>query len=357
MFAATEYLRWADKHYGKVLFDLGRSGVFGTDRPMLDIPKNLEDFAAWDTLHMRIAAYNGVAVDEVIPTFGASHALWVAYTSLISPGDEVLIERVTYEPMYRIAEGIGAKVSWFERDASSRFELEPICVARAITDRTRVVALTNLHNPSGVRADESAIRAVAQIAAAHNAYLLIDEVYAPFDSLCDEYGVWGGSARNLAPNIVTVGSLTKCYGLGGHRMGWVLGPQEVIAHGNDALLTSLGSAPLPWMAIGVRAFDCLPTFAAWSQSKIAGKRERIDTWFSARPYLMWTAPREGLFGFVIDTRTDENFMDRIERGIRQYSIVVAPGAFFGVPNAFRLAWAIEEVKLDSALNHLAQLID
>jgi hypothetical protein len=86
MFAATEYLRWADKHYGKVLFDLGRSGVFGTDRPMLDIPKNLEDFAAWDTLHMRIAAYNGVAVDEVIPTFGASHALWVAYTSLSLKG-------------------------------------------------------------------------------------------------------------------------------------------------------------------------------------------------------------------------------------------------------------------------------
>ncbi len=356
MFAPTEYLRWAIKHYGNVSLDLASSGVAGKNRPSLDVPGDLASLTAtWDAIRGRIATYNGVAASEALPAFGASHALWVAYASLLTPGDEVLIERVTYEPMHRIAQGVGAKITWFDRSASSRFELDPAEVARAITDRTRVVALTNLHNPSGVRADASAIREVARIAGARGAHVIVDEVYAPMGSFCDARGIWGESARHLAPNIVAVGSLTKCYGLGEHRIGWVLGPEDVIARGDDALLATLGAMPLPWMAIGVHAFDRLPAIAEWVCATIGGKRERVEAWLAARAHLAWSAPQEGLFGFAVDTRTDEDFTARIERGIRDHGVVVAPGAFFGVPNAFRLAWSIDGDKLDDALARLGEV--
>jgi len=357
MFAPTEYLRWATKHYGNVSFDLGRSGSFGADKPALDLPAELESFAAWDELRARIGAYNGVAVAEAIPALGTSHALWLAYASLLSPGDEVLIERVTYEPIHRIAEGVGARVAWFERSAESSFALDPAHVARAITPRTRLVALSSLHNPSGVRADDDALREIARIASTHGAHVLVDEVYAPFDSLCDARGAWGQSARHLAPNIVAVGSLTKCYGLGPHRVGWMLGPREVIARGEDALVASLGHAPLPWMAIAVRAFERLPAFAAWSRASFAGKRARVDAWVAARPHLAWSAPRAGLFGFAVDTRTKGDLTARIEQGVRDHGVIVAPGAFFGVPNGFRLAWSIDAAKLDEALARLARVVD
>ena len=80
-------------------------------------------------------------------------------------------------------------------------------------------------------------------------------------------------------------------------------------------------------------------------------------WFAARSHLAWSAPAEGLFGFAIDTRTSEDLTARIERGIRDYGVVVAPGGFFGVPNAFRLAWSIEEAKIDEALALLAHVVD
>ncbi len=357
MFAPTEYLRWAGTHYGNVSFDLGRSGMFGADRPALDLPAELESFAAWNELRARIASYNGVPIDEALPAFGTSHALWVAYSSLVSPGDEVLIERITYEPIHRIAEGIGARVTWFERSAESRFALDPEVIARALTPRTRVIALSNVHNPSGVRADDHALREIARIAAKQGAHVLVDEVYAPFDSLCDARGLWSGSARLLAPNVVAVGSLTKCYGLGAHRVGWVVGPREVIARGDDALVASLGHAPLPWMAIAVRAFDRLPAFAEWSRRTFAGKRARVDAWIAARPHLAWSAPREGLFGFAIDTRTSDDLTSRIEQGIRDHGVIVAPGAFFGVPNGFRLAWSLDASQLDEALARLARVSD
>lgn len=357
MFLPTKYLRWATRHYGSVSFDLGRSGVSGKDQPALDVPPDLENFARWDELRARIASYNGVAVEEALPAFGTTHALWTAYTSLLSPGDEVLIERVTYEPMHRIAEGVGAMVTCFERAATSHFALDPALVARAMTKRTRVVALTNLHNPGGVRAEDNALREVARIAAAQGAYVVVDEVYAPFGSLCDARGVWGKSARTLLPNIVAVGSLTKCFGLGAHRIGWVLGPRDVIARAEDALTASLGHPPLPWMAIGVRAFDRLPDFGAWSRATMAGKSDRVAAWFAARPHFEWSASREGLFGFAIDKRTQEDLTPRIEWGVRDHGVIVAPGAFFGVPNAFRVAWSIERDKLEEALVRLAHVVD
>jgi aspartate/methionine/tyrosine aminotransferase len=357
MFLPTRYLRWAIMHYGNVSFDLGRSGVSGADIPALEIPSDLENFACWEELRTRIATYNGVGVAEALPAFGTSHALWLAYTSLLSPGDEMLVESVTYEPMHRIAEGIGAKVTGFARHARSHFALDPTLVARAMSDRTKVVALTNLHNPGGVRADETALVEVARVAAARSAYVLVDEVYAPFGPLCDARGVWGNTARKLAPNIVAVGSLTKCYGLGAHRVGWMLGPSEVIARGEDALVASLGHAPLPWMAIGVRAFETLPTFAQWSRATMAGKRERVDSWFAARPHFDWCTSPEGLFGFAVDMRGREDLTAKIEQGVRDHGVIVAPGAFFGVPNGFRLAWSIDEAKLDEALARLAHVVD
>ncbi|HXX67821.1 MAG TPA: pyridoxal phosphate-dependent aminotransferase [Polyangiaceae bacterium] len=357
MVPPINYLRWATRHYGRVSYDLGRSGVYGRDRPALGVPSDLESFEHWDELRARIARYNGVADDEALPVLGASHGLYIAYATLLSPGDEVLIERVTYEPMHRIAEGIGANVATFERSAACRFALDPAAVARSITDRTRVIAVTNLHNPGGVRADEAALHEVARLAAATGAHVLVDEVYAPFGSLCDARAVWGKSARNLAPNVVAVGSLTKCYGLGAHRVGWVLGPRDVIARAEDALVASLGHAPVPWMAFGLRAFDRLPAFAEWSRATMAGKSRRVEAWFASRPHFAWSTAREGLFGFAVDLRAQDDLTPRIEQGVRDHGVIVAPGAFFGVPNAFRLAWSIEDDKLDEALVRLGRIVD
>lgn len=357
MFPPTKYLRWADARFGNVPFDLGRSGAAAAGKPALDLPANLADPAAWEAMRARIAAYNGVPAAESIPALGASHALWLAYTALLSPGDEVVLESVTYEPMDRIAAGVGARVTRFERSPADGFAIDPARVARAVSDRTRVIALTNLHNPGGVRAEEGILREVAAIAAAAGAHLLVDEVYAPFEDLCDARGLWGRSARRLAPNIVAVGGLSKCYGLGAHRVGWVLGPAEVIERASDAVVASLGYAPLPWAAAGARAFERLPDFAAWSRATMAGKRARVEAWLAARPHLAWSAPREGLYGFAVDTRSPEDLTGRIEEGAREHGVVVAPGAFFGVPNGFRLAWSIDGEKLDEALARLARVID
>jgi aspartate/methionine/tyrosine aminotransferase len=229
-------------------------------------------------------------------------------------------------------------------------------VARTMTPKTRVVAVTNLCNPIGVRATDDSLRALAKVAASRGAWLLVDEVYAPFDALVAADGTWRATARHLAPNVVTVSSLTKCYGVGDHRVGWVYGPADVIARAEDAITSNMGHTPLVWASFASHAFDRVADLAERAKKNLEGKRARVAAWVASRKDLRWSAPTEGLFGFATDV-SGRDLTDVIERGIAEHDVIVGPGKFFGVPSGFRLAWSIDREKLDEGLSRLSRVLD
>src|SRR5258706_2959800 len=154
MFRPTRYLLWARRFYGKVPFDLATSGMTSVTGAELGAPASLDDPAGWENLRNAIAHYNDVPASEAIAALGTTHALWLAYATLLAPGDDVLVEAPGYEPLERIAEGIGARVVRFDRVASEGWAIDPARVARAMTPKTRLVVVSNLHKPTGVRASD-----------------------------------------------------------------------------------------------------------------------------------------------------------------------------------------------------------
>ncbi len=356
MFSRTRYLAWARRYYGRVRFDLATSGAATVPLSALGLPSAdmLDDPSGWAALPGAIARYNDVPGTEAIAALGTTHALWLAYASLTSPGDEVLVEWPGYEPVSRIAEGMGLSVRTFERPAAERFALDPQRVERAISPATRVVAVTNLHNPGGVRASDEALRAVAAVAAERGATLLVDEVYAPFDALVDASGVFRGSARKLAPNVVTVGSLTKAYGLGPNRFGWVLGPAEVVTRAADAITASAGMLPLAHAHLGLRAFTSILDLAHRTRTALAGKRARVGEWVAAQG-LTWSAPDAGLFGFVRIPAAGD-LTATLEAAAEKDEVLVAPGSFFGVPDGFRISWSAGREALEEGLVRLGGVL-
>jgi aspartate/methionine/tyrosine aminotransferase len=357
MYAPTRYLEWARRFYGKVRFDLATSGMptVRLAEPSAANLASLDDPDGWPRLRDAIAAHNDVPADEAIAALGTTQALWLAYASITNPGDEILVEDPAYEPLLRIAEGVGARVARFERPAGERFALDPDRIARAMTERTRLVVVSNLHNPGGRRADDDVLRAAARVAEANGAFLLVDEVYAPFDDFVDARGVFGRSARKLAPNVVAVSSLTKCYGLGPERVGWLLGSPAIIARAEHAITSSCGGLPLSHAVVALRAFDRLLSLAAAARVKLAGKRSRVGEWVAAQG-LSWSRPEEGLFGFVI-LPGEGDLTPFIEAAAREREVLVAPGAFFGIPNGFRIAWSAPDVALDAGLAQLAEALE
>lgn len=356
MFAPVRYIDWATKFYLKVPFDLASSGIPLASWAEVGVPEpDLDDPSAYERFREAIALYNDLPVAEVWPALGTSHAVFLAYAAMLSPGDEVLVELPGYEPLTRTAEGLGAVVRTYERSAADGFAISPERVAAAVTSRTRVIVVTNLHNPTGVRTPEATLLELAKIAEARSAYLLVDEVYAPFDDLPDD-GVFRSTARKLAPNVVAVSSLTKCYGLGMHRIGWVLGPAEVIERAAAATIATVGHLPLSHAARGAVALANVGVLARRAKGLLAGKREVAASWAATIPHARWSAPTSGLFGMMTLPESGE-LRPRIESWATEHGVLVGAGTFFGVPNGFRLSWAsLARPRFEEGLARLATLI-
>ena len=173
-------------------------------------------------LKCAIAQKEGVREECVTTALGTSGANWLAMAAILTYGDEVVMEHPSYPLLWETAEYLGAKVKFFERRASDRYEVDVDAVKRATSLKTRLIVLTNLHNPSCVQMTEAELRAVAEIAQGMGARVLVDEVY--LDLLGERAPK---SAFHLGAPFISTNSLTKVYGLSGLRCGWVLADEKL----------------------------------------------------------------------------------------------------------------------------------
>jgi aspartate/methionine/tyrosine aminotransferase len=356
VFGTNHYLRWVNQHYGRAPFDLATSGVPAAPLGELGIsPLDLDSASTDEAFHAAIAHYNDVPVSEVVPALGTAHALFLAYAALLSPGDELLVERPGYEPLARTAEGLGALVHSFDRPEAEGFRIDPSRVARAMTPRTRAVVVTNLHNPSGVRTDSQTLIELSRMAESHGAFLIVNEVYGVFDALA-ESGIFPNSARKLAPNVIAVGSLTKAYGLGSQRIGWVLAPPTIAERATKALIATCGHLPASHASLGVAALSATSALSRRARNLFAGKRAVAEAWVRRFPHARWSSPSEGLFGFVT-LPGEGDLRPKIESLLERCGVLVGAGVFFGVPNGFRLSWAsLPKGQFEEGLSRLESLV-
>ena len=259
------YMEWA-KTRSTARFNLATSGVVNVPRsefPLaveeleITIPKGGYGYAP---LLERIARHTGAPVECIVTAIGTSLANHLAMAAVLRPGDEVLIEEPAYGPLLDVAHYLGAKVKRFPRRFENDFAVEPEEVARAITAQTRLVVLTNFHNPSGNLIPTETLRSIGEAAQRVGARVLVDEVY--LEMLFDGGAPFAFPLADVAdsPFLIT-SSLTKGYGLSGLRCGWILA-----SAGNGA--ADLAVARFVWfggaarngadVGDGVRSFAAIP---------------------------------------------------------------------------------------------------
>ncbi len=164
-------------------FNLATSGVGSF--PLRELPfdcatleingDNSYGYRAAEAGHRR--AQYGVDPDCVVTAAGTSMANYLAMAALLEAGDEVLIEHPAYGLLVDAARYIGADVKRFARREENGYAVDPAEVRRAVTPKTRLIVVTNLHNPSSVLTPEAVLREVADIARSVGARVLVDEVY------------------------------------------------------------------------------------------------------------------------------------------------------------------------------------
>ena len=355
MKTASEFMHWA-KTRPRVKYDLALSGVLNLPFPELDVKlSELElhgdNAYGYRPLVEAIAAHRQVAPENVVTiSGGTSMANHLAMAVLLEHGDEVLIEKPTYDPLLAIAEYLGATIKRFPRRFEDGFEIDIVELEKQITPGTRLIVLTNLHNPSSELVEEVTLRRIGELARDVGARVLVDEVYLE--------AIFANSpppAVSLGPEFVVTSSLTKGYGLSGLRCGWILADPEVAKRIRQLDDIFAASAPNLMERLSVAALNQLPKIAGRAKAMLETNRATLNSFLRERDDIDGVPTRFGTTSFP---RLRDGSVEKLSTLlIEKYETAVVPGRFFESPNHIRIGLCCPPENFREGIARLGKVLD
>ena len=337
-------------------YNLATSGIMGY--PMSGLPVRIEDleingpdFYGYAPLIERIAKKNEVDTDCVVYALGTSLANNLAIAGCTEPGDEVLTETPGYELIDTTLKFLGLEVRYYQRRFEKGYRIELDEIERNLTPRTKLIVITNLHNPSGVLTDNETLRRVGELARGVGARVLVDEVYLEliFDAK-------PRSSFHLDPKtFVVTNSLTKAYGLSGIRCGWILAEPGLAQRIWRIKDLYDGISPYPTEQLGVIALDNLSRVADRARTLLQTNRAALDDFLDARLDIAWV-PNQ--YATIVFPRLREGTVERLADLLREkYETSIVPGSYFGQPQHFRIGIGGDSEMTREGLRRLALALD
>ena len=349
------YMRWA-KTRPRVTYDLASSGLMPvTTRELLGDVIAADAFEisgptdeGFVPLREAIASRYGTTSERVSIAAGASGANFQAMLALLEPGDDALIETPAYDPLIAAARAAGANVVHFERSWSKGFALDPYVVRTALTPSTKLIVISNAHNPSGAMASRDTLEQVGVMAEAIGARVLVDEVYAEAQY---EEAPLPRPAAMLGDVFVSTSSLTKAYGLAGLRCGWIIASPAVSARVRAIRDAIDGSGPYVAERLSLTAFAHIDRLKSRAQQILATNLSIVRSMATSHPRLEWLEPAAGTTAFPRVKNVNDTG-DLVERLIHDHDTIVVPGHFFQAPQHIRVAFGGRTEMLREAVRRL-----
>jgi aspartate/methionine/tyrosine aminotransferase len=270
--------------------------------------------------------------------------------ALINAGDEVLIEHPSYDPLLAVAHYLGADVKRFSRRFEDGFRVSAEEVERNVTSRTRLIVMTNLHNPTAILTGDETLREVGEIARRLNARVLVDEVY--IETLFEDAP---RTSFHLGKEFVVTSSLTKAFGLSGLRCGWVFAEPELAKR--MWLLNDLFASTPVHMAerLSVIALQQIKEIAGRAHALLDRNRSLLNQFLDSRADLEAVRPE---FGTIMFPRLKAGNTDRLCELLQEkYETSVVPGRFFEMPTHFRIGLCGDSESLEQGLERLGAALD
>jgi len=353
----------------RVDFNLSESGVHpmrlselvddaGARAALFDEPLRYTQTNGTEALRSLVAAfYPGATADHVQITNGGAEANYLALWRLVEPGDDVVLMTPNYMQTWGLAQAFGANaVGWplVAPASGNGWRVDTDALATLVTDRTRLIVICNPNNPTGAAFDAADLDRIAAIAKRHGSWILSDEIYrgAELDGI-ESPTMWGRSER-----VIVTGGLSKAYGLPGLRIGWAVGPSEVV----ESLweyhdYTTIAPGALS-DTLARRALE--PS----QRRRILARTRRILTdnlpivrsWLDAHASLFTYAPPAA--GAIVYVRYHHpvNSTALATRLRTEHSVLVVPGDHFAMDGYLRLGFGEEPAYLQEGLGRLHDLL-
>ncbi len=306
-----------------------------------------------------------VEAANVLVTNGGKQAIYEAFAAILDPGDEVIVPApywTTYPESIRLAGGVPVEVV-ADETTGYRVSVEQLEAAR--TDRTKVLLFVSPSNPTGAVYTREQVEAVGRWAAEHGLWVLTDEIY--------EHLVYGDATFCSLPVVVPelrekciiVNGVAKTYAMTGWRVGWAIGPKDVIkaAANLQSHATSNVSNVAQAAAIAAVSGD----LDAVEEMKVAFDRRRktmvrmlneIDGVLCPEPEgAFYAYPSvKGLLGKEIRGKRPQTSVELAELILEEAEVAVVPGEAFGTPGYLRLSYALGDEDLDEGITRVQNLL-
>jgi aspartate/methionine/tyrosine aminotransferase len=369
--------RWMTTYELAVKYDIAESGIAPmSTNDLLDLlPDADRERALQSLLDLRLGyseargslalrtalaeTYENTSPDNILVTTGAIEANFLLLNTLLDSGDHVVVIDPAYQQLQSVPRAIGCDVSLWRPRQDPHFHFELDDLRELVTDRTRLIVINTPHNPTGAILSEAELRAVYAIAESIGATVLCDEAYRWLDVPGSE--PLAPPIRNLGDRGVSVGTVSKPFGIPGLRIGWIAAPEDLIQQCwamRDFISLSPGGLNDALALIAVTHRDQI---AARTRSIVEQNLDVAESWFARNADLVsWTPPRGGLLSLV-KYRLDIPSTELANRLAEEYSVMLAPGSAFGYEGYLRLGIGarpeIFRAGLDQAERGLRDLLD
>ena len=280
--------------------------------------------------------YTDTLPENILVTTGAIEADFLVMNTLVEPQDTVIVQFPAYQALYSTAEARGANVKYWNMDIDENYEPNIDKLKELIDDKTKLVVLNIPHNPTGAVISEEQLKTILSWAEEKDFWVLCDEVYHDFTlnpNIVPPHG------RSLSKKAISVGSMSKSYGLSGLRLGWIAGPSEIVEEcwgWKD--YTSISNSPIN---------DFLATFALQNVDKVMERNLKIarenlgiiTEWLKDHDeYFDYVLPKAGVLLFPKLKNLSLSSEEVCKALYNEHKLLMVPGECFKMPGHLRIGF-------------------
>jgi aspartate/methionine/tyrosine aminotransferase len=351
-----------------VEFNLSESGVhpvqlrelLGNDPArigrLLDTDLNYPYVNGIPELRQNIASlYNGAHPDNVLVTVGAIEANYIATRTLLSPGDEIVTMLPNYLQIWGVARNHDYRIKTFTLQEEKGWAPDLDELEDKVSADTKVIALCNPNNPTGYILTEKEMDRIVTLADRVGAWIIADEVYRGVERVAEPETP---SFYGRYDRVIAVGSMSKAYGLPGLRVGWTVGPQDILDEfrRRQEYITICATMLSNHLAALALSPEVRPGLIARARQYIRTGYPILEQWMDGHKELFTCTPPQAAAIAFVRYHLDINSTQLMERLAKEKRVLIVPGDHFNMDHFVRISFGLAADYLTTALDRFHDLL-